>query len=159
MLDMGPTQLNIPRDYFYGDYEFEIPEPIRVERGPGGSRSLGQAAELLGSAKFPVIVAGGGVVMSNGIEACTALAELLGAAVVTSYLHNDSFPASHPLWCGPLGYQGSKAGMQLISQADVVLALGTRLVRSAPCRSTGSTTGRRTRRSSRSTRIRRCWAS
>ena len=44
-----------------------------------------------------------------------------------SYLHNDSFPASHPLWCGPLGYQGSKAAMNLIAQADVVLALGTRL--------------------------------
>lgn len=55
------------------------------------------------------------------------LAERLGAPVVNSYQHNDSFPASHPLWCGPLGYQGSKAGMKLISQADVVLALGTRL--------------------------------
>jgi sulfoacetaldehyde acetyltransferase len=127
MLEMGPTHLNIPRDYFYGDYEFEIPEPIRVERGPGGTRSLNQAAELLASARFPVIVAGGGVVMSDGVEACATLADLLGAAVVTSYLHNDSFPASHPLWCGPLGYQGSKAGMKLIAQADVVLALGTRL--------------------------------
>ena len=46
---------------------------------------------------------------------------------VSSYLHNDSFPASHRLWCGPLGYQGSKAGMELMSKADVVLALGTRL--------------------------------
>lgn len=127
MLDMGPTQLNIPRDYFYGDFEYEIPEPTRVERGPGGTRSLNQAAELLASARFPVIIAGGGVVMSEGVEACVALADLLGAAVVTSYLHNDSFPASHPLWCGPLGYQGSKAGMKLIAQADVVLALGTRL--------------------------------
>ena len=127
MLDLGPTHLNIPRDYFYGEFEFETPEPIRVERGPGGTRSLNQAAELLASAKFPVIVAGGGVVMSEGVEACVALADLLGAAVVTSYLHNDSFPASHPLWCGSLGYQGSKAGMKLIAQADVVLALGTRL--------------------------------
>ena len=127
MLDMGPTHLNIPRDYFYGEYEFDIPEPIRVERGPGGTQSLNQAAELLASAKFPVIVAGGGVVNSNGVQECAALADLLGAAVVTSYLHNDAFPASHPLWCGPLGYQGSKAGMKLIAQADVVLALGTRL--------------------------------
>jgi sulfoacetaldehyde acetyltransferase len=127
MLDLGPTHLNIPRDYFYGEFEFEIPEPIRVERGPGGTGSLNQAAELLAAAKLPVIVAGGGVVMSEGVEACVALADLLGAAVVTSYLHNDSFPASHPLWCGSLGYQGSKAGMKLIAQADVVLALGTRL--------------------------------
>ncbi|MDB5762308.1 MAG: sulfoacetaldehyde acetyltransferase [Herminiimonas sp.] len=127
MLEMGPTQLNIPRDYFYGDHEFEIPQPIRIERGAGGEKSLDEAAAMLASAKFPVIVSGGGVVMSAGLDACVALADLLGAAVVNSYLHNDSFPAKHPLWCGPLGYQGSKAGMTLISQADVVLALGTRL--------------------------------
>ena len=127
MLEMGPAQLNIPRDYFYGDHEFEVPRPIRIERGAGGSKSLDEAAELLASAKFPVIVSGGGVVMSSGVTACIALADLLGAPVVNSYLHNDSFPANHPLWCGPLGYQGSKAGMKLLAQADVVLALGTRL--------------------------------
>ncbi len=127
LLEMGPTQLNIPRDYFYGDFEFEIPRPIRIERGAGGEQSLDQAAELLAKASFPVIVAGGGVVMSGGVTACVALAELLNAPVVNSYLHNDSFPADHPLWCGPLGYQGSKAAMKLLAQADVVLALGTRL--------------------------------
>ena len=78
-------------------------------------------------AEFPVIISGGGVVMADGVEECKALAERLGAPVVNSYLHNDSFPASHPLWCGPLGYQGSKAAMKLIAQADVVLALGSRL--------------------------------
>ncbi|MFZ5509911.1 MAG: sulfoacetaldehyde acetyltransferase [Pseudomonadota bacterium] len=129
MLEMGPTQLNIPRDYFYGAYDYEIPQPIRIERGAGGERALDEAAELLAGARFPVIVSGGGVVMAEpgGVEAAVALAELLGAPVVTSYLHNDSFPASHALWCGPLGYQGSKAGMKLIAMADVVLALGTRL--------------------------------
>ncbi|MBS4153756.1 sulfoacetaldehyde acetyltransferase [Cobetia sp. MC34] len=127
MSEMGPTQLNIPRDYFYGEIECEIPLPARVDRGPGGSKSLDEAAELLASARFPVIVSGGGVVMADGVEECKALAERLGAPVVNSYQHNDSFPASHPLWCGPLGYQGSKAGMKLISQADVVIALGTRL--------------------------------
>ncbi|GAB3627288.1 sulfoacetaldehyde acetyltransferase [Pandoraea terrae] len=127
MLDMGPTQLNIPRDYFYGEYEYEIPSPIRIENGPGGLQALTEAADLLASAKFPVILAGGGVVMSNGTDAAVGLAELLDAPVVNSYLHNDSFPASHRLWCGPLGYQGSKAGMKLMEKADVVLALGTRL--------------------------------
>lgn len=127
MSEMGPTQLNIPRDYFYGEIEVEIPQPSRLDRGPGGARSLDEAAELLASAKFPVIVSGGGVVMADGVEECKALAERLGAPVVNSYQHNDSFPASHPLWCGPLGYQGSKAGMKLIAQADVVVALGTRL--------------------------------
>ncbi len=127
MRDMGPTQLNIPRDFFYGEIEVEISQPLPIERGPGGNSSLDAAAELLAQAKFPVIVSGGGVVMGDGVEACKALAERLGAPVVNSYLHNDSFPASHPLWTGPLGYQGSKAAMKLIAQADVVLALGTRL--------------------------------
>ncbi|MBK1787612.1 sulfoacetaldehyde acetyltransferase [Prauserella cavernicola] len=127
MAEIGPTQLNIPRDYFYGEIEAEIPDPQRLDRGPGGDQSLNEAAELLASAEFPVIISGGGVVMADGVEECTALAERLGAPVVNSYLHNDSFPASHPQWCGPLGYQGSKAAMKLISQADVVVALGSRL--------------------------------
>jgi len=127
MSEMGPTQLNIPRDYFYGEIEVEIPQPNRLDRGPGGEKSLDEAAELLVNAKFPVIISGGGVVMADGVEECKAFAERLGAPVVNSYLHNDSFPASHPLWCGPLGYQGSKAAMKLISQADVVVALGSRL--------------------------------
>jgi sulfoacetaldehyde acetyltransferase len=127
MLEMGPTQLNIPRDFFYGDHDYEIAQPIRIERGAGGEKSLDAAADLLASAKFPVILSGGGVIAAGAMEACAALADLLGAPVVTSYLHNDSFPASHPLWCGPLGYQGSKAGMKLVAKADVVLALGTRL--------------------------------
>ncbi len=127
MSEMGPTQLNIPRDYFYGEIDVEIPKPARLDRGPGGDASLNEAAELLAQAKNPVIVSGGGVVMGDAVEECKTLAERLGAPVVNSYLHNDSFPASHALWCGPLGYQGSKAAMRLISKADVVLALGTRL--------------------------------
>ena len=127
MAENGPTQLNIPRDYFYGDVDVNVPQPRRIERGPGGSSSLDNAARVLSEAEFPVIVAGGGVVMANAVQECVELSEYLSAPVVNSYLHNDSFPASHSLWAGPLGYQGSKAGMKLISQADVVLALGTRL--------------------------------
>ncbi len=125
--ERGPTQVNIPRDYFYGEIDVAIPRPNRIERGPGGPESLAAATELLAGASFPVIVAGGGVVMSGGVEQARALAEYLGAPVVTSYLHNDAFPASHELWCGPIGYQGSKAAMKILAQADVVLALGTRL--------------------------------
>jgi sulfoacetaldehyde acetyltransferase len=127
MLEMGPAQLNIPRDYFYGDMQAAISAPMRIGRGPGDSAALDEAAALLAAAKFPVILAGGGVIMSEGSREAVQLAELLHAPVANSYLHNDSFPASHPLWCGPLGYQGSKAAMKLIAQADVVLALGTRL--------------------------------
>lgn len=127
IMENGPTQLNIPRDYFYGEIEVEIPKPLKVEYGAGGEKSLDAAADMLADAEFPVIISGGGVVMADGVDACKALAERLNAPVVNSYLHNDSFPASHPLWCGPLGYQGSKAAMKLIAQADVVLALGSRL--------------------------------
>jgi sulfoacetaldehyde acetyltransferase len=125
--EMGPTQLNIPRDFFYGEITCEIPKPMRVERGAGGENSLNAAAEMLTNAKFPVILSGGGVVMGDAVDEVKALAERLGAPVVNGYLRNDSFPASHPLWCGPLGYQGSKAAMKLMAQADVVLALGSRL--------------------------------
>ena len=127
LIERGPTQLNVPRDFFYGDIDVTVPKPIMVERAAGGPESLKQAAEMLGQAQFPVILAGGGVIMSQGQAEAIALADYLQAPVVTSYLHNDAFPASHPLMCGPLGYQGSKAAMKLIAQADVVLALGTRL--------------------------------
>ena len=127
MSEIGPTQLNIPRDYFYGDIDVEIPQPMRLDRGPGGEKTLDEAAQMLAEAKFPVILSGGGVVMADAVEDCVALAERLGAPVANGYLHNDSFPASHPLWTGPLGYQGSKAAMSLMSKADVIVALGSRL--------------------------------
>ncbi|MGQ0751325.1 MAG: sulfoacetaldehyde acetyltransferase [Betaproteobacteria bacterium] len=127
LAERGPVQINIPRDYFYGEGDFEIPEPKRIERSAGGPESLDAAARLLAKAKFPVILSGGGVVMADGVKECVALADYLTAPVVNSYLHNDSFPASHALACGPLGYQGSKAAMKSISKADVVLALGSRL--------------------------------
>ena len=127
MAERGPAQLNIPRDFFYGEADYRISSPRRVAQGAGSEGNLQDAADLLAQAKFPVIVSGGGVIFSDGVEACKALAERLKCAVVTSYLHNDSFPCHHHLWAGALGYQGSKAGMKLLAQADVVLALGTRL--------------------------------
>ena len=127
LAEMGPTQLNIPRDRFYGDINADIATPMRLDRGPGGERTLNEAADLLAHARFPVMISGGGVVMGDAMSEAVALAERLACPVVNSYLHNDSFPASHPQWCGPLGYQGSKAAMKLIAEADVVLALGTRL--------------------------------
>jgi sulfoacetaldehyde acetyltransferase len=127
MLEGGPAQLNIPRDFFYGEIEATIAEPLRIGLGAGDAGALDAAATLLAAARFPVILAGGGVIAAGATTEALALADTLGAAVCNSYLHNDSFPASHPLAAGPLGYQGSKAAMKLIAQADVVLALGTRL--------------------------------
>jgi sulfoacetaldehyde acetyltransferase len=99
MLEMGPAQLNIPRDYFYGECNAVIAPPMRIGRGPGDAAALDEAAALLAAAKFPVILAGGGVILSEGFREAVELAELLQAPVCNSYLHNDSFPASHPLWC------------------------------------------------------------
>ena len=124
----GPAQINIPRDFWTQVVDIEIPTAIEFEPSPGGESSVAQAAKLLSEAKFPVILNGAGVVLSaGGIDASRALAERLDAPVCVGYQHNDAFPGSHPLFAGPLGYNGSKAGMELISKADVVLALGTRL--------------------------------
>ncbi|MGR3484384.1 MAG: sulfoacetaldehyde acetyltransferase [Paracoccaceae bacterium] len=125
---MGPAQINVPRDFWTQVVDIDIPDPIAFEPPSGGAKAIAQAADLLAGAAFPVILNGAGVVLSQGgIAASKALAEALDAPVCVGYQHNDAFPGSHPLFAGPLGYNGSKAGMELIARADVVLALGTRL--------------------------------
>jgi sulfoacetaldehyde acetyltransferase len=123
----APAQINVPRDYWTQVIDIELPQIVRLERQGGGEQSIADAAKLLSEAKFPVILSGAGVVIGGAIPECQALAERLDAPVCSGYQHNDSFPGSHPLAAGPLGYNGSKAAMELISKADVVLALGTRL--------------------------------
>jgi sulfoacetaldehyde acetyltransferase len=123
----APAQINVPRDFWTQVVEIELPPVFEFERPSGGEKALDRAAELLSNAKFPVILNGGGVVIGGAIKDTVALAERLDAPVCCGYQHNDAFPGSHPLFAGPLGYNGSKAGMELISKADVVLALGTRL--------------------------------
>ena len=123
----APAQINIPRDMWTQVVDIELPKIIAFERPQGGDEAVAEAAALISNAKFPVILNGAGVVLANAFDAVTALAERLDSPVCVGYQHNDAFPGSHPLFAGPLGYNGSKAGMELISQADVVLALGTRL--------------------------------
>jgi len=124
----GPVQLNIPRDMWTQVIDIEIPTPIEFEASSGGANSVAEAAEIISNAKNPVILNGAGVVLSKGgIEASKVLAERLDAPVCVGYQHNDAFPGNHPMFAGPLGYNGSKAGMELIKEADVVLCLGTRL--------------------------------
>ena len=123
----APAQINVPRDYWTQVIDIELPPIVRLERQSGGSDAISKAADLLSKAKFPVILSGAGVVIGGAIEETKKLAEKLDAPVCSGYQHNDSFPGSHPLAAGPLGYNGSKAAMELISKADVVLALGTRL--------------------------------
>ena len=123
----APAQVNVPRDLWTQVIDIELPPIVDFERPSGGAGAITLAAELLSNAKFPVILNGAGVVLGDAIPASQELAEKLDAPVCCNYQHNDAFPGSHPLFAGPLGYNGSKAGMELIKQADVVLALGTRL--------------------------------
>merc|ERR1712178_50819 len=124
----APAQINIPRDMWTKVVELELPAGVHLERSSGGAASVAAAADLLSKAKFPVILNGAGAILSDGgIEASRKLAERLSAPVCCNYQHNDAFPGNHALFAGPLGYNGSKAAMDLISKADVVLALGTRL--------------------------------
>ncbi len=123
----APAQINIPRDYWTRVIDIDLPEPAELERPAGGEAAIAEAARLLSQARFPVILNGAGVVIGGAIDDARALAERLSAPVACGYQHNDAFPASHPLHAGPLGYNGSRAAMELIARADVVLALGTRL--------------------------------
>ena len=123
----APAQINVPRDYWTQVVNIELPSIIRMEGQSGGIDAIKKAADLLSNAKFPVILSGAGVILGDAIEDCKNIAEKLDAPVACGYQHNDSFPGQHPLAVGPLGYNGSKAAMEIISKADVVLALGTRL--------------------------------
>lgn len=123
----APAQLNIPRDFWTQVIDIELPQIIKLDPAPGGDQAVMAAAKLLSEAKFPVLLNGAGVVLSDGIGASAKIAEKLDAPVCCNYQHNDAFPGSHPLSVGPLGYNGSKAAMELIAKADVILALGTRL--------------------------------
>jgi sulfoacetaldehyde acetyltransferase len=123
----APAQINVPRDFWTQVIDIELPAIVDFELPAGGREAIAKAAELLSNAKFPVILNGGGVVIGGAIKDSMSLAEKLDAPVCCGYQHNDAFPGSHPLYTGTLGYNGSRASMELIAKADVVLALGTRL--------------------------------
>ena len=123
----APAQINVPRDFWTQVVDIDLPQIVRIGRSAGDADAIDRAAALLSEAKFPVILNGAGVVLGGAIPASVELSERLDAPVCCNYQHNDAFPGSHPLACGPLGYNGSKAAMELIAKADVVLALGTRL--------------------------------
>ena len=125
--ESGPTQLNIPRNFFYGESDYDVYPSLNVSRGPGSRANIEAAADLIANAKNAVILAGGGVSMADAVDEVKALAEYLTLPVVSTYLHNDTFPHNHQLATGAIGYCGSKAAMRSIAKADVVIALGTRL--------------------------------
>ena len=127
----GPVQLNIPRDILSAtaDYpDFQEPQNYRAQNVPAASATvIKEAAELLRSAAQPVIVAGGGIKNTGGHEAALELAEALNAPIITSPGHGDAIPFGHPLNAGQMGPRGNVVASRLAKEADVILALGTRL--------------------------------
>ena len=111
MACLGPVQVDVPRDFFYGESQEQILEPNQYrseERGAGDPALLDQAAAILAAARRPVIVAGYGVVLSDAYGATAALAEQLSAPVAASYLHNDAFPYTHPSQWAPWAIWGRR---------------------------------------------------
>ncbi|MGB0384809.1 MAG: thiamine pyrophosphate-binding protein [Ardenticatenaceae bacterium] len=127
----GPVQLNLPRDILAATAEyptFQSPKHYRSQNVPAGSAAaIQEAAELLRSAVRPVIVAGGGIKNTVGHEAALELAEALNAPIVTSPGHGDAIPFGHRLNAGQMGPRGNVVASRLVKEADVILALGTRL--------------------------------
>jgi sulfoacetaldehyde acetyltransferase len=126
----GPAQIDFPRDNLYGEEEYDILQPHQyrqTEIGGAAESEVQSAVETIEEAENPAIIAGLGVIYSDAVDEVAELAEALNAPVANSYLHNDSFPISHDLAVGALGYGGSKAAMELLKDADTVVAVGSRL--------------------------------
>ena len=129
----GPVFLELPEDKTAAGSTAEVdnmpPRSYRLvdPRPEGDSASIQAAAATLKDAKRPVLLAGGGVVWGEGTEAAVELADLLGAALVTSYARNDALPNDHPRFLGALGRAGAQEAVEAVQNADVLLALGTRL--------------------------------
>ena len=128
----GPVLLDIPRNLIDGqtlDWTVQPPESYRAvaDRVEGDGRAVQQAAALLAQAQRPLLLAGGGIIDSEGVDDAVALAERLDLAVVPSYGHNDAFPNSHRLYVGPPGGRGAGEALEALNRADVILALGTRI--------------------------------
>lgn len=128
---MGPVQLNLPRDVLSGQADYppmQAPLGYRGFSAPAGHPdTIAQAAQMLASATRPVIVAGGGIKNTRGHEAAIALAEALDCPIVTSPGHGDAIPFGHPLNAGQMGPRGNAVASRLVKEADVILALGSRL--------------------------------
>ena len=127
----GPVQLNLPRDVLsdiadFGD--FQQPRHYRSQDLPrANTDSIERAAELLRGARQPVIVTGGGTKNSGAHEDVLALAEALDVPVILSPGHGDALPFEHRLNAGQMGPRGNVVASRLAREADVILALGTRL--------------------------------
>ena len=127
----GPVQINLPRDVLSGTTDAgpaQHPNGYRVTTTPAAAdAAIAEAAELLRTARQPVIVAGGGIKNTAGHEAAIALADALNCPIATSPGHGDAIPFADPRNAGQMGPRGNPVASRLVKEADVIVALGTRL--------------------------------
>lgn len=127
----GPVQLNLPRDVLAAQADFPAMQPpmgYRNQSVPAAQADdVKTAAKMLSGATRPVIVAGGGIKNTRGHDAAIALAEALNCPIVTSPGHGDAISFGHRLNAGQMGPRGNAVASRLVKEADVILALGTRL--------------------------------
>jgi len=126
----GPVLLDIPKDVQQNEAEMNFPEVVKI-RGyhpwtDPDMVNIERAIELLLSAEKPIILAGGGVIISSAFAELQSLAEMLMIPVVTTFKGKGSFPENHALSLGPIGMHGHAEANKLMVEADCVLAIGTR---------------------------------
>jgi len=132
----GPVHVDLPMDVQADSADVEIPRAAtRSATGVVGPdlREIEKAAELLWSAKRPLIVVGGGVVTARAEKELLEVAQMLGAAVVSTMMGKGAFPEDHPLYGWHAGSKGTSCGNKLTEAADVILALGCRFADEATC--------------------------
>lgn len=126
----GPVVVNIPSDVAASEVDAtpERPATNRPQAGPAPTRSsIARAVELLADAERPLIIAGSGIAWSRASERLALLAEKLGAPVANSAGNSDAIANDHPLFAGGIGPRGNPVATRLARDADVILAIGTRL--------------------------------
>jgi len=127
----GPVHLNLPRDVLSATHAFDSMQAPRTYRNhsvpAAHPDAVRDAADLLATAERPVMIVGGGIKDTGGHEAATELAEALNSPIVSSPGHGDAVSHSHPLNAGQMGPRGNVVASRLVKEADVILALGTRL--------------------------------
>jgi acetolactate synthase-1/2/3 large subunit len=126
----GPVLVDIPKDVQQAAADMKFPDLIKV-RGynpvvDADLSEMGKAVELLVKAERPIIMAGGGVILSGAFAELQALAELLMIPVVTTFKGKGAFPENHPLAMGPIGMHGHAEANKIILEADCIVAVGAR---------------------------------
>ena len=126
----GPVLIDVPKDVQTASAEMRIVDEFKVRgyypMADPDIRNIERAIEFLLDSDKPVILAGGGIIISPAFAELQAIAELLSIPVVTTFKGKGAFPENHPLALGPIGMHGHAEANKIISEADCVMAMGTR---------------------------------